>query len=320
MSSDLQKQSKRCKRDKRNYDWWITLSTPQTFKSLLNIINGIVSPAPFQVCVNEEWDMTSPPEDIRFTGIRIDAVNASKACMVKAAYECKVETPGQLENPRFCLEIDTLITLLRDVQGSHVVELIKYSDLGAITIRTYNHDDRSNWSVSTVQMIEDMDSQPRDLRKLTFDYVIEMQLDRIKEVCRMVHAIKACKMTFTVKEPKIQAGIEKEHLFSISAENEGVSICKLHRSTSVCESGPDVIRIVRNDAESDFSEEEEGDNYEVKFSESFACMYLHGVFKNMDGKSIQMHFQNHLPLVIHYSLGNDLSYLRVVLAPLQQCD
>jgi hypothetical protein len=297
---------------KKPFDWRVTIPTPQTFKTLLAIVHPTVAHVPFQVCM----DNTETTPGASFTGLRMDAMNNSHVCMVKTAYECQVETSSTLRNKSFCVETDTFMTLLRDVQASHVVELIRYTDSVELTIQTYDRADGNNWSISTIQMVdEDADFNELDMWSLTFNYVVEIELERLKEVCRIIHAIRGNVIEFKVEEPESQTSTqtgERHHYFTIAAENEGASTRKIHHSSTISEEGPDAIKVVRgNQVAGD--EEETGPMVE-RYCGTFPAMYLNGVLKSMDRQSVQLYLSPGLPLVLHYGLGGDTSYIKIILA------
>ena len=299
-----------CKRRRltlKSYDWRVIISTPQTFKTMLAVVHPTISHVPFKVCVND-------PDT--FTGLRMDAINNSRVCMIKTAYECEVVVPESqaLRNATFCVETDTFMTLLRDVQAAQVVELLRCTDSAELTIRTFENADTNNWSISTLQMVdEETEFNMLDMRSLTFNYIEEIELERLKEVCRIIHAIRGNAIQFTVEEPTEQssvAGVEKHHYFTISAENDGVSTCKIHHSTTVADTGPDAIKVVRHNQVSD---EDKGE-LTVRYNNAFPAVYLNGVLKSMDRQTVQLYLGTGLPLVMHYSLGGDSSYIKFVLA------
>ncbi len=301
------------KRRRKAFVWRATLPTPQTFRTLLNIVQPTVAHVPFQVCVGTD---ESP-----FTGLCMDAINDSRVCMVKTAYECMVELGPDADTTMketFCVETDTFITLMRDVQASHVVELVRYIDDADLTIHTYERADSNTWSISTIQMVdEDPNTEVLDLTSLKFDYVVEIELERLKEVCRIVHAIRGTMVEFMVEELAVQTGDERHHYFTIAANHEGATTKKIHHSSTVHDGGPDTIKVVRgNQMGMDDDDATCGERVEC-FKGVFPVFYLNGVLKSMDRQTVQIHLSKdpRFPMVLHYGMGNDTSYIRIILAP-----
>lgn len=291
----------------RTYDWKLTLPTPQTFKTLLAIVEPTVSNVPFQVCMD-----TNEGDGAPFTGLRMDAMNSSKVCMVKAAYECNVDVSTTLRNEMFCVDTDMLRNLLRDVQASHEIEMIRYTDDAKLTINTHDKTDPANWSISTIQLMDvDFNMLDLDMFDITFKYVVEIELDRLKHVCRMVNSIRSSTIEFRVEEPEPKQG-EHHHFFSITAEGEGATIQKVHHSSTIPEGDVEHITVAHDTQVS--VDAVDPDDLTEKFRGVFPIIYMNGVLKSMDRQTIQLYLGEDLPLVMHYGLGNDMSYIKIVLA------
>ena len=320
----------------RPVDWRVTIATPQTFKTLLSIVQSVVAHVTFRVCCSTAAVDAPAAGDaaaaVPFSGLRMDAMNSSQVCMVKTAYECLVTSGGdddatQLENPVFCVETDMLMTLLRDVQACHLVELVRYTGSANLTIHVSDQHDNSSWSISTLQLVEEESTfQELNMWNLTFHYVVEMELDRLKEVCRIVHAIRGSVVELCVEEPEEDDGVivdatttattppvEKVHYFTVAAESDGVTIRKVHLSNTIPDGGPDVIKVVRGNQVS--GDESGARNLKKRFSGVYPAIYLNGVLKSMERKTVQLYLSPGMPLVVHYGLGNDASYVKIVLAP-----
>lgn len=288
------------------YDWKVTLTTPQTFKTLLAIVEPTVANVPFRVCKDTREGNGAP-----FTGLRMDAMNSSHVCMVKAAYECTVEVSTTLRNELFCVDTDMLRNLLRDVQASHEVELTRFRDSASVTINTHDRTDPANRSISTIQLMDvDFEAADLDMPNLTFSYVVEIELERLKHVCRMVNSIRSNTIELVVDEA-VSASDDKRNLFfTIAAQGEGATIRKVHHSTSVPVGGLHHIAVIHG-TEADNAD---SDDLTEKFKGIFPIVYMNGVLKSMDRQTIQLYLGASIPLVMHYGLGNDMSYIKIILA------
>jgi hypothetical protein len=289
----------------QTYDWKLTLSTPQTFKTLLAIVEPTVANVPFQVCMDTSEEGGAP-----FTGLRLDAMNSSKVCMVKAAYECDVQVSDTLRNEMFCVDTDMLRNLLRDVQASHEIEMIRYTNDASVTINTHDMSDPTNWSVSTIQLMDvDFNTIDLDMNDITFKYVVEMELDRLKHVCRMVNSIRSTLIEFRVDETEAP----RHHFFSITADGEGATIRKVHQSSAVADGDVQHITVVHDTQVA--CEAVDTQDLLPKFHGRFPIIYMNGVLKSMDRQSIQLFLGQDLPLVMSYGLGSESSYIKILLAP-----
>ena len=310
MSHPSENPKKRQKTQKtKTFDWKLTLATPQTFKTLLAIVEPTVSNVPFQVCMG-----TRDGEGAPFTGLRMDAMNTSKVCMVKAAYECAVTVSSTLRNELFCVDTFMLRNLLRDVAAAHEIEMIRYTDSPTVTINTHDKTDTTNLSVSTIQLMDvDCNIVDLDMFSLDFSYVVEIELDRLKHVCRMVNSIRSSTIEFRMDEPETQPAHERHHRCSITADGEGASICKMHHTITEAqnEAGIEHMSVVQ----ASHASVDDDDDLLNKYQGVFPILYMNGVLKSMDRQTIQLYLGEELPLVMHYGLGNDMSYIKIILAP-----
>lgn len=291
----------------RPFDWKLTLSTPQTFKTLLSIVEPTVSNVPFQVCMDDDDD----GEGAGFTGLRMDAMNSSKVCMVKTAYRCQVEVSTVLCNPSFCVKTDLLKNMLRDVDASHVVEIIRYRGSDKLAILGYSADSNDMSDSELCMLHDDTDIHELDMFNLTFNYVVEIELDRLKKVCHIATSINSSVVEFSVGTP---VGKDSDHYFTIRAEGEGCSVSKVyHGKTAQPEGGEQRLSVGSGAATTGGCE---GRHELVNhFKGAFPTVYLSGVLKSMERQTIQLYMNPGMPLVLHYGLGDEMSYIKIVLAP-----
>jgi hypothetical protein len=304
-----QPESNKRRKVEQTFDWKLVLPTPQTFKTLLNIVEPTVSNVTFQVCKEEGSSEDGKP----FSGIRIDAINSSKVCLIKVAYECDVTFSSELRNQWFCIDITLLKKLLKKVHASDVIELTRYTDGVDVEVRIYDRDDRNNWSVSTIQLVEDPSQCSNfDMVNMTFNHVVEIDLDRLKETCDLVDKIGSNVIEFCIEEPEEQPENAHHNFFMVQAKGEGCTTQKVHHTVSISDDANiPHMRVVTNQG-SDL-------NYDdspmvQKYRGVFPIVYLNGVLKSMDRQSIQLYFGTDLPLVMSYGLGGDSSYIKIILA------
>ena len=299
--------NKRSKVEK-TFDWKLMLPTPQTFKTLLNIVEPTVSNVTFQVCMEES---NSDDEGKPFSGIRIDAMNSSKVCLIKVAYECDVTFSSELRNQWFCIDISLLKKLLKKVHASSVIEMTRYTDGVNVEVRIYDRDDRNNWSVSTIQLVEDPSERSNfNMVDITFNHVVEIDLDRLKETCDLVDKIGSNVIEFCIEEPEGQPENAHHNFFMVRAKGEGCTTQKVHHTVRISdEENVSRMKVVTNQ-ESDYDDSP----LVQKYRGVFPIVYLNGVLKSMDRQSIQLYFGKDLPLVMSYGLGGDSSYIKIILA------
>jgi hypothetical protein len=300
----------------RAWDWRITISTPQTFKSFLAIVYRVLVQCPFTLVKTDT-----------FCGLRVDSMDSSMSCMIKASYECDIESHVELTGEAFCVLTNTLNTLLKDVQPGHVLTLTRYTDSANLTMTSFNKDDRSNHSTCTLTLLED-ETNGHELRMqdITYSYMVEMDLAKLKSYCKTAQDINSTHVEFRLEEP---VGVQEvKHLFfSVHASSDEASITKTHHSitsTPVAgDSGDDMNYRMRAvpvlEGHEQYAALSCVDMDAVRlveqYNEVFSTTYLNSVLKSMDRQTVQLYMSKSLPLVIRYSLGNDFSHVQVILAP-----
>jgi len=307
---DEQTSNKRRKGSGKSFDWKLVMPTPQTFKTLLNIVEPTVSNVTFQVC---NGDDETPVDDGKpFSGIRIDAINTSRVCLIKVAYECDVSVSDELRNEWFCIDISLLKKILKKVQASNVIELTRYTDSASVEVRIHDRDDKNNWSVSTVQLVDDTSECSNfDIVNMTFNNVVEIDLDRLKETCDLVDKIGSSVIEFSVEEPQNQPDNAHHNFFLIKAQGEGCTTQKIHHTVRISDDSVAHIKVVSDPGTTVAYDE---DVMVTKYRGVFPIGYLNGVLKSMDRQTIQLYLGTDLPLVMSYGLGGDSSYIKIILA------
>ena len=291
------------------FDWKVTIATPQTFKILLTIMTRVLSQCPFQVLKND-----------KFTGLRVDSMDSSMVCMIKASFECQVETNVDLTSESFCIVTDMLCILLKDVQPGHILELTRFSDSPDLCLSAFDKEDDSNRFTFYLSILED-DNRAERLRMedITYKYMVEIDLARLKGLCKIAQEINASHLNFKIDEALIADGGRRHLFFTIGAAGEGASMEKIHHSVTAAEEEGDektiefAIRAIALEKTADFLELQE--NVQGRYDEVFSTTYLNLVLKSMERSSVNLYMSAGLPLVIKYSLGNDSSCVQIVLAP-----
>lgn len=303
----------------RPYDWRITIATPQTFKTFLVIIYRVLSQCPFQLFKSDA-----------FTGVRVESMDSSMVCMIKASYECDIEVSPGVDlstDGYFCVVTDTFNTLLKDVQAGHVLTLTRYSDAADLALESYARDESSNRSTATLTLIDEEYSGDRlRMQDIQYEYMVEMNLARLKSYCKMAGDINSSHMEFKIEVARVEDAPEEEGmqhlLFTVGASSDVATFAKTHHSTVALmpvsgdkESGDTGVKYTMQPVATG-GEEEDAEVVATRevYNEVFSTTYLNLVLKSMDRQTVQLFMSPARPLVVKYSLGNDLSHVQVILA------
>jgi hypothetical protein len=308
----------------RVFDWKITILTPQTFKTFLVIIYRVLTQCPFQLFKSE-----------RLTGLRVDSMDASMVCMIKASYECEIETNIDLTRESFAVVTDTFSTLLKDVQPGNILTLTRFAGAAELTVTSYAREHENNRSLCTLSILnQESNAEHLRMQDITYRYMVEMDLAKLKSYCKMAQDINSSYMEFRIEEPAGGSDGDDSLYFTIGAASEVATFQKVHHSsTTTPPDAPDTMRRLDGDDGGDSAVTEiqffitrptdaaattdDADALPLilKYKEIFSTSYLNNVLKNMDRQTVQLYMSAALPLVVKYSLGNDQSHIQVVLAP-----
>lgn len=312
------------------FDWRITIATPQTFKTSVTIMCRILSQCSFQL-------IKTPS----FTGLRVDSMDSSMVCMIKASYECEIDSNVELKQEMFCVDTKQLNTLLKDVQPGHILTLTRFVDDDDLTLDSYARDDCSNRFTCTLTIMDDDPKVPR-MQPITYDFMVEMDLARLKSYCKMAQELSSSHMEFKILEPPASLSPQERHFYFVvgatgdsgnsfkrifhsavaSEQDEGGSDAdelgtgRAHvtiRAVSTAESAGGAAATPTPPPPIDFAAVQH--TFGVKYCEVFSTTYLNTVLKSMDRQTVQLFMSEKLPLVIKYGLGNDFSHVQVILAP-----
>ena len=302
----------------REIDWKITILTPQTFKTFLVIICRVLNQCPFQLFKSGA-----------FTGLRVDSMDSGMVCMIKASYECEIDSNVDLTGESFSVVATTFSTLLKDVQTGHILTLTRFADSSDLTVNSYSRDNENNRSTSTLNIIdEECNADNLRMPDITYQYMVEMDLARFKSYCKMAHDIDSSHMEFKIDEPihvpcsgspaaaaAAAPGFVQDLFFTIGAASDVATFQKVHYSNAHAHDGAANVQFHIKSVSEDLCEEETELPLQQKYSEIFSTVYLNSVLKSMDRQTVQLYMSKSLPLVIKYSLGNDQSHIQVILAP-----
>lgn len=283
------------KRKREHVDWAVTLASPHIFRSILQFLEKTVEHVTFHVCVGDD-----------FTGLRMDAINGSKVCMVKIAYESEIACDDPSVARWFCTRTATLKVLLKTVKPDSVVTLSRKSsgDVLVVEIR----ENTNGVATSRVPLIES-DNQLGiiDMDSIQFSRVIDIKSEVLKDACKVLTSIEASFVDFKILETE---GSSPKCFFSISGEGTMATTERTYQGI-LCES---MVNIASEGAEDEDGEDGEDEGVET-YAGRFPQLYVSNVLSSFDRSNIQLFLQEGMPLVMQYNLGGENNYIKIVVAP-----
>jgi len=303
-------------RHHENFDWRIRISAAATFRTFIGVLKEILINCNFYL---EKTDT--------FQGVCVDSVDPSIVCMVKARFECTIESEGSVEGESFCVPMETLKTLLKD--SGDMMEIVRYPETAPdIFLHSYDRKDPLNCTTSRMRNIDDGGlALPMDA--IGSQHIVEIELPDLKSMVKTARDLKATHMRFTIEVPATRDAdgiLEATHpdengivhtFFTIGIETESAGMDRTFHSVTQVEIGEDGEMTIRalSTAQDDTEENTKFDNLVEKFNELYSTTYLDLMLKSMDRERVQLFMAKEMPLIVKYGLGSDMSYLKVILAP-----
>lgn len=265
------------KSKRKELEWEVTIYAPLTFKTFLNVIKEASPHVGFSVCHTP------------FEGLRVSCIAESHTAVIKAAYECS--TSGEAS---FVADASVFLSVLHDVKPAH-----------AITLRKYTASDGMHVSFpgthATIPLIdEDLVDVP--LLPMTFQFQIEINTDVLKNMCRMVKALHTNSLEFRLTRR------ENNHCFTLRTTSDGTSITKVYACGQTRDDATGAYQILSS---------QENDVYEVDnevvLNQQCSTTYISAMLKHMEKKTVMLHMGETCPLMMHYNLGGDESFIDVIM-------
>lgn len=293
------------KMKKNNVDWKITFDQTQSLRTLFEVVGNILT----RVSVSIKFDTK---KNAHF--LCIDSVDPRHVCMIQARLVCE-KTNRQIDNDSFCVDSNILNNCLKNIPNHYSVDLEKHTNNDNIHIFAYETLSNSH---STTYIIPTLmsDSESMHLQDMDYKYTIEIDLSTLRQIVKMSQQLRADTIDLQVSEPPEEK--PNRSCISISAQGEA-TIRHNFYSNMVHEEtqNTNVMRAMVDSTSPDGSEEE---NMVVKYKERYSAQYLNFFLKSMERQIITMKLSADQPLIIHYPLGADKSYICFVLAPKAEDD
>jgi hypothetical protein len=274
-------------------EWEVHIATPSTLKTFLHAVRENNSTPTFRVCKEDT-----------FSGLRLNSIAVNHTVLVKACYECAV-TLVERDVAHFTVDASVMSTLMHDVQASQVVVIAKYATEDALRLRFVNTGASDTWSESLLRLVEDEEYQEFPVLPLNFTYQVELSTEHLKAVCRVVKALHTSNIEFAMKK-----GEDNFNVFELRTRCDGATVSKMFHCTQ--SEDKEGFRVVTREAEEGVDVAQMEDVLCLRFS----AAYISTIVKHMDRKTVMLYLGPESPLLLHYGLGGDQSYIDVIMAPI----
>lgn len=293
------------KRTRSAVEFSLTFDQTQSFRTLTDVVNNILQRVNFRI----QKEAKDGKEEFFLC---IDTIDPQHVCMIQARLSCE-KVHNLQGNETFCVDTNILNTLLKNVPPHYSLDLVKYTDSADIHMRTYESLSNSHETHYVLSTLVDA-SERMVLNDILYKYTIEIDLGTLRQIVKMSQSLKANHIKFSVQECSTAGSDVSRTTFSIASSGDATQEHRFNSAT-VTEGNDDETCVIRAATDSTGPDVQENETMEEKYSDSFSTMYLNFFLKSMERQIITMKLSQDKPLILHYPLGADRSYICFVLAP-----
>ena len=298
------KNSKAKMTKKDDIEWKITFDQTQGIRTLVDVVGNILNRVNFRVTYDSK-------KDTYF--LCIDSIDPQHVCMIQARLSC--EKIFNLQGTEtFCVDTTILNTLLKNVPAHYSLDLVKRKSSADIYMRTYESLSNSHETHYILSTLVD-DSETMQLTDMKYKYTIEIDLGTLRQIVKMSQALRANHIEFAVKEPSESKRGVSRTTFSIASSGDASQEHRFNSATVLEPGSENETCVIRAATDSTGPDAVEGESMDTKYSDAFSTQYLNYFLKSMERQIITMKLSQDKPLILHYPLGAERSYICFVLAP-----
>jgi hypothetical protein len=243
----------------------------------------------------------------------IDSIDPQHVCMIQARLSCE-KIYNLKGDEMFCVDTNILNTLLKNVPTHYSLDLIKKTTSADIHMRTYESLSNSHETHYILSTLVD-ESETMQLTDLQYEYVIEIDLGTLRQIVKMSTQLRANQIQFSVKEPHDNKKSISRTTFSISSKGDATQEHRFNSATVTEPNSETQTCVIRAATDATGPDTIDGEKMNIKYQDAFSTQYLNYFLKSMERQIITMKLSQDKPLILHYPLGADRSYICFVLAP-----
>ena len=235
--------------------------------------------------------------------LSVDSIDPHHVCMVQARLVC--DGTIAKESVSFCIEKETLSTCLKNVPKQHLLHISQKAGSAEVEFKSV---DGMTSKVDLEVEMSTFDEEPEtiELDDLDYEFLHETHMPSLKEVIKFAKDINCdlIKLTMLYDGTPLAAAAGKTREAALSVSGKGTA-AKFSRNLTSCGAAATGSTITTTS----------DSTLKVGHSNEFSLDFLIKMLKAMEDQYITLKMGNELPLLMHYSLGVEDSYVRFVLAP-----
>ena len=332
-----------------NHPFTVRIPSPHCFKTLCGIVGNVLTKTHFQVMKSTAF--TGLRIDSTDAGM-VCAVKAKFACAVEFdddgsglldGMEIKADQTAHGhggdngdEHTRkkarvsdvamralFCIRMKTLSTILKNVSSQHMLVIRRRAGCANLELSAHDPTDQT---VSKGFIANTLEEPCTEIGMFNIDsqYTVQIELADFKAVCKTAKDIKASTICLALmqeqetpsndnKEPRNET---RNLCFEVRAPGEEAELVYRFASSPAqsnddgCAPEPENIMLARTDLQATGLK-----NAKLVYQEHFSAELLSLFLKSMERQALQMRLATSGPLLLHYSLGGEMSHIHFILAP-----
>lgn len=284
-------------------EWRITFDQTTGLRTLVDVVGNILTRVNFRIAKDDKRDVTF---------LCIDSIDPQHVCMIQARLVCEKTVGIDRNVVDFCVDSGILNLILKSVPSHYSLDLEKHADSADIRINAYETLSNSHQTTFEIPTLVD-DSETMQLTDMAYKYTIEIDLGTLRQIVKMSMSLRAQQLEFNVKEPESKGQGVCRTTFTIASRGDASQAHSFHSAT-VSEQGQGESYVIRAATDST-APDSSVSGMKVVYRDSFSAQYLNFFLKSMERQIITMKLSQDKPLIVHYPLGADRSYICFVLAP-----
>tara|TARA_B110000046_G_C13012953_1_gene407485 strand:+ start:530 stop:1462 length:933 start_codon:yes stop_codon:yes gene_type:complete len=284
-------------------EWRVTFDQTQGLRTLVEVVGNILTRVNFRFTYDAKREMHF---------MCIDSIDPQHVCMIQARLICEKTHNLLNQEVDFCVDSNILNLILKNIPSHYSIDMEKFSDSPDISITAYETLSNSHHTKFELPTLVD-DSETMQLSDMSYKYTIEIDLGTLRQIVKMSMSLRANQLEFTVKEPADRNSGVSRTTFMIASKGDASQAHCFHSAT-VAEGADDDTYVIRAATDST-APESTSDTTRIVYNDAFSAQYLNFFLKSMERQIITMKLSQDKPLIVHYPLGADKSYICFVLAP-----
>jgi hypothetical protein len=300
--------NKKAKLAHDDVEWCCTFDQTQGLRTLIDVVGNILTRINLRVTKSKDADNHF---------LCIDSIDPQHVCMIQARLSCeKVHGLSDVDDADFCVDSNLLNLCLKGIAPHYSIDIFKQKTSSDIHIRAYETLSNSHQQFFKLPTLLD-ESETMQLSDMSYQFTIEIDLGTLRQIVKMSQSLKAQQIDLKVKEPSANGKGISRTVFTIGASGDAQ---QEHSFYSATVQENETNRVIRAATDATGPAEDNDERFEERYSDSFSTQYLNFFLKSMERQIITMKLSQNKPLILHYPLGADKSFICFVLAPKTNSD